>query len=121
MQGGGEGHRAPGWRFVPTGSCGVPLSLGVPMQSPRCGHKALAPCGTGVHLIALTMQGPPGHVFVAIATFVGKAELSCLIWVMPCKPQIVHEIHGEKQFKILCLSVFCALETVKPFHVVTGG
>lgn len=55
------------------------------------------------------------------AAFVGKSELSCLIWVMPCKPQIVHEIHGEKQFKIPCLSVFCVLETVKPFHVVTGG
>lgn len=99
----------------------MPLSPAVPMQSPRCGHKALALCGTGVHLIYLTMQGAPGHVFVAIATSVGKAELSCLIWVMPCKPQIVHEIHGEKQFKILCLSVSCALETVKPFHVGAGG
>lgn len=60
-------------------------------------------------------------MFVVIATFVGKAEVSCLIRVMPCKPQIVHEIHGEKQFKILCLSVFRVLETVKPFHAVTGG
>lgn len=64
---------------------------------------------------------PPGRVFVVTAPFVGEAKLSCLIWVMPCKPQIVHEIHGEKQLRILCWRVFCVLETVKPFHVVTGG
>lgn len=113
-----------GTQVVSLGGGFCPQEL-CPCRAPGVGWKQLWHLGTpdlsdGAEF-AGTSVWSPAHVFVVIATFVGKAKLSCLVWVKPCKPQIVHEIHGEKQFKILCSSVFCVLETVKPFHAVTGG
>lgn len=42
------------------------------------------------------------------------------VWVMPCKSQTAHEIRGEKQFKLLCLCIFCVLETVKSLSCSDG-
>lgn len=111
-----------GWWFVPAGSCAHAFESVHTHAEPQAWGETRQ---LWQHIYTLFTR--PRRVLLGLEY--GQQVMLCLwlvlillekqnhcdsVWVMPCEPQIVYEIHGEKQFKILCLCIFCVVETVKP-------